>query len=187
MSQVDFCTKSGLNCSNIDKTGQKLSQWNSQDENRPKLCEGEFFIFCTKMGKMPKTYVQHFFRPQKPFSSEFNGNCSLGSFGCADHIAAIRFELARFLFEIWPPQGCPVQFCTRSGLNCSNIDKTGQNCHNGIVRMRTDANCGKQNFSFFAPKWKICQGYSLSVFSTPKNFFFRIQRKLLSRGIWAYR
>ena len=58
----------------------------------------EFFIFCTKMEKTPRLW------PQKPFSSEFNRYCSLGAFGHADHSAAIGFELARFLFEVRPPQ-----------------------------------------------------------------------------------
>ena len=65
----------------------------------------KFFIFCTKMEKNAKAIALVFFRPQKSFYFEFNGNCSLGAFGRADDSAAIGFELARFLFEIGPCKG----------------------------------------------------------------------------------
>ena len=70
----------------------------------------EFFIFCPKIQKNAKAIALAYFPPQKTFSSELNGNCSQGAFGRANHSARIGLELARFLFEIKPPQGAQSCF-----------------------------------------------------------------------------
>ena len=118
------------------RTDQNCAKWN-------------FSFFCTKMEKTPSI-----FSTPKNFFLDIQWKLLSGVIGRADHSAAIGFVLVPFLFEIGPPQGAQCLFTLKVAKIAQILTKLAKNCHNGILRMRTDQNFAKRNYSFFAPKWK---------------------------------